>query len=62
MLAAILGVTTVLATSVVAFAVVKYAGAAYLVYLGVREFTSKTPARAVQQHSGEWKAIVARLC
>ena len=39
--AAVLGISAVLASSATAFTIVKYAGAAYLVWLGISQFRSK---------------------
>jgi threonine/homoserine/homoserine lactone efflux protein len=47
--AAALGVSAALATSVLAFNVVKYAGAAYLLWLGVRAFMKEPEATHVER-------------
>lgn len=45
--AAALGLSTVLMSSALAFDVVKYLGAAYLIYLGIRKLTSRDEDHAV---------------
>jgi len=47
-LAAALGLSALLASSVLAFAVVKYAGAAYLIYIGLRRILSRADAPAAE--------------
>jgi threonine/homoserine/homoserine lactone efflux protein len=47
-LAATLGLSALLASSALAFAVVKYAGALYLIYIGVRRLLSRPDAPAAQ--------------
>ena len=41
LLAAVVGLSAIIANSAIAFDIIKYAGAAYLIYLGIRSFLSK---------------------
>jgi threonine/homoserine/homoserine lactone efflux protein len=47
-LAATLGLSALLASSALAFAVIKFAGAGYLIYIGARRILSRTEAPAAQ--------------
>lgn len=53
-IAAAVGLSALLASSVIAFSVVKYAGAAYLIYLGLQKLLSKPqlePSETLQKQS-----------
>ncbi|MGB3221457.1 MAG: LysE family translocator, partial [Desulforhopalus sp.] len=59
--AAAFGLSAILATSVMAFSIVKYVGAAYLICLGVKVLRSKRISVDIpvelQEHSTFWKAF-----
>jgi len=48
--AAVVGLSALITSSVLAFSIVKYAGAAYLIYIGVRRLLSRSDAPAEALH------------
>lgn len=60
-LAASVGLSAILATSATAFTVVKYVGAAYLIYRGIKSLRSAGStfgsARDTEQHVSLWRAF-----
>lgn len=59
-LAAVLGISAILMTSAMAFSVLKYLGAAYLVWIGVRMVFSRASAREPTETKGKGFAAAFR--
>ncbi|HTX02508.1 MAG TPA: LysE family translocator [Candidatus Acidoferrales bacterium] len=60
---AAVGLSVLILKSALAFAIIKYAGGAYLVYLGVRTLLQRgvaSPTSVVIAEPRSWKAIIAR--
>ena len=67
MIAAVAGLSAIIAKSAVAFTIIKYAGAGYLIYLGIRSFLDKSQLHietSVQKKSFEkifWQGVITNV-
>jgi threonine/homoserine/homoserine lactone efflux protein len=64
--AAAVGLSAIIVSSAVAFSVVKYAGAAYLIYLGVRRLLTREPAELLPAKDAPlgglfWQGVVVNV-
>ncbi len=67
-LAAVIGLSALIAQSAIAFNVIKYVGAAYLIYLGIRALLSKTQAFNVSEKKAKlgyskifWQGVLTNV-
>src|SRR5579871_1639376 len=68
MLAAVVGLSAIIAKSALAFSIIKYVGAAYLIYLGIqsildksKSFTINQPVRKTSHSKIFWQAVVTNI-
>ena len=64
--AAAVGLSAIIVSSALAFSVVKYAGAAYLVYLGIRRFLTREPSQLLPAKDAPlgglfWQGVVVNV-
>ncbi|MCW3105991.1 MAG: LysE family translocator [Segetibacter sp.] len=57
LLAAVIGLSALIAQSALAFNLIKYIGAIYLIFLGVKAFVNKTHFECKQLESSDYKTI-----
>jgi threonine/homoserine/homoserine lactone efflux protein len=57
--AAVIGISALIASSAIAFDIIKYAGAAYLIYLGIKAFVSRQNNFSIDGKTG--KSSLAKL-
>ena len=60
LLAGVIGLSAIIANSAIAFDIIKYVGAAYLIYLGIKSFLSKQNKFSIH-HAVEKKSAMYQL-